>query len=211
MKKDEKIKTLPGFEHINHYWDPTRKVYAAKILPGQFYVSNQSEIIVTTLGSCISACIRDEAKQVGGMNHFMLPISKNSDFKPGNVGADDSSHRYGNFAMEALINEILKFGGRKSSLEVKVFGGGKILSNMSDIGKSNIEFVKEFLNTENLKIISSDVGNVWPRKVAYYPLTGKVMVKRIKSLKNNSLVNAEKQYISSLEHTPVTGDIELFD
>jgi chemotaxis protein CheD len=82
---------------------------------------------------------------------------------------------------------------------------------MSDIGKSNIEFVKEFLNTENLKIISSDVGNVWPRKVAYYPLTGKVMVKRIKSLKNNSLVNAEKQYISSLEHTPVTGDIELFD
>ena len=80
MKKDEKIKTLPGFEHINHYWDPTRKVYAAKILPGQFYVSNQSEIIVTTLGSCISACIRDEAKQVGGMNHFMLPISKNSDF-----------------------------------------------------------------------------------------------------------------------------------
>lgn len=202
---------LPGFEHINRYWDKHLKVPAAKILPGQFYVSNKGEMIVTVLGSCISACIRDPQRKIGGMNHFMLPTT-------GAGGSSDAwqkdvtslPSRYGEWAMEFLINEILKQGGNKKNLEVKIFGGGKILQNMTDIGERNIRFAKEFLANEGLKIDSQDVGDLCPRKVLYFSDSGKVKLKRLRSIHNDTIQAREKAYIQEINEEPAAGDIELF-
>lgn len=195
--------TLKGFERINRYWDKTRGLYGAKILPGEFYVTIHDELICTVLGSCISACIRDAKTGIGGMNHFMLPSTGESE----QIG---SANRYGNFAMENLINEILKNGGKRENLEVKIFGGGKILTNMTDVGLRNIQFVREYIHMENLKLVSENVGDVFPRKIAYFPASGKALMKRLKSLHNDTVVTRERKYLDDLEHTPIKSDIELF-
>ncbi len=200
-------KTLPGFESINRFWDRTREISTAKILPGEFYVTARNEAVVTVLGSCVSACIRDPVFGVGGMNHFMLP--KNAP----NGGWDKDggiSTRYGNVAMEQLINEILKNGGARKNLEVKIFGGGRILSQMTDIGLKNINFVRAFIKTEGLKLVSEDVGDICPRKVHYYPRSGKVLVKKLRSLHNDTVSAREQAYLRNLEAKPVDGEIDLF-
>jgi len=196
-------KPIKGFEKINRYWDKTRGIWGAKILPGEFYVTLHDEAISTVLGSCISACIRDKKLGVGGMNHFMLPSTGEAD----QIG---SANRYGNYAMENLINEILKNGGRRDNLEAKIFGGGKILTNMTDVGNKNINFVREYVTTEGIHVVSEDVGDVYPRKIIYFPATGKAMMKRLKSLHNETVVSRERNYQKDLEKTPVQSDIELF-
>lgn len=205
-EKDVKIeKCLAGFSHINRYWDKQNEIISAKILPGQFYVTKENEAIVTVLGSCISACIRDPLSGVGGMNHFMLPAD--------NSGKDtklSESARYGNFAMEMLINEILKNGGKKQNLEVKIFGGGKILRNMTDVGERNIEFAITYIKTEGLKLISSDVGSPHPRKVYYFPDSGRVRIKKLRKLHNDTVIERETDYMKDLVKKPVKSDIELF-
>jgi len=198
---------LPDFEHINRYWDRNNDVWAAKILPGEYYVSqNSKEVISTTLGSCVSACIRDKVLGIGGMNHFMLPLQ-------GQHGSDDwmdSATRYGSYAMEHLINDILKAGGNRKNLEVKLTGGGKIVANMSDVGLRNIEFALDYLKTENLSILSQDLGDVYPRKVLYFPESGRMLVKRLRSLHNETLLEREKSYQHELEVQPDSGGVELF-
>jgi len=197
-------KALKGFRSINRYWDKDRGIWGAKILPGEFYVTLHEEVIVTVLGSCISACIRDKKLGIGGMNHFMLPSS-------GDPSQLSGSNRYGNYAMENLINEILKNGGSRENLEAKIFGGGKILANMTDVGSRNIQFVEDYLKTENIQVVSEDIGDVCPRKVAYIPATGKAFMKRLRSLHNDTVVSRERDYLKDLEQTPVqSGDIELF-
>lgn len=200
---------LRGFAHINRYWDPRQGVYAAKILPGQFYVSCAGEMIVTVLGSCISACVRDRVAGIGGMNHFMLPVMREE--RRDTAPVSDSA-RYGNWAMEYLINEILKNGGRRENLEVKVFGGGKVLSNMNlmDVGAKNIDFVHRYLQSEGLRITSEDVGDIYPRKVLYFPDTGSVKVRKLKTTRNDVLVEREQQYAKSINARPAQGDVELF-
>jgi len=195
--------TLPGFEKISRFWDKERGIYGAKILPGEFYVTIKGESITTVLGSCISACIRDKKLGVGGMNHFMLPATTDD----GTLG---SANRYGNFAMENLINEILKNGGRRENLEVKIFGGGKILQNMTDVGERNIQFVREYLRIEGIPVVSEDVGDICPRKVIYFPSSGKALMKKLRSLHTESIVTREKSYMDGLEVKPDAGDIELF-
>ena len=202
-------KATPGFEGINRYWDKKMQVPAAKILPGELYVSTQGEMIVTVLGSCISACIRDRKLGIGGMNHFMLPMQgKHS----GNWGNDSASSatRYGNWAMEYLINAILKLGGNKKDFEVKVFGGGKVLANSTDVGRNNIEFVKEYLASEMLLTVSTDVGGEYPRKVLYFPDTGRVKMRRLIHVNNETINERENRYRKTLDNTPAEGDIELF-
>ena len=202
-------KCLRGFEHINRYWDKTNGIYAAKILPGEYYVTTNDEAVVTVLGSCVSACVRDKIFGIGGMNHFMLPANKNDDIS---VASASNAARYGNFAMEQMINDILKHGGVKENLEIKIFGGGKVLKNMStlDIGNKNIEFIREYIETEQLKLISEDVGDVFPRKVMYFPLTGRAKVKKLRSMHNNTIVERETTYLNKLDVKPVESDIELF-
>ncbi|GAB6039403.1 chemoreceptor glutamine deamidase CheD [Endothiovibrio diazotrophicus] len=203
---------LKGFGHINRYWDPLHDVYTAKILPGEYYVTLHEEAVVTVLGSCVSACVRDRVFGIGGMNHFMLPSSAVS---PGASDAWRSSDlsdstRYGNFAMEHLINDILKNGGRRENLEVKVFGGGRILAQMTDIGRRNIAFVHDYLHTEGLRLSAEDVGDIYPRKVYFFPTTGKVRVKKLRSLHNNTILARENAYLDALKQQPVEGEIELF-
>ncbi len=198
-------KCLPGFSQINRYWDKYNDIISAKILPGEFYVTKENEAIVTVLGSCISACIRDPQRGIGGMNHFMLPADN------GGSGKDISeSARYGNFAMEMLINEILKNGGEKNNLEVKIFGGGKILRNMTDVGERNIEFAISYVKTEGLNLLTSDVGSAHPRKVYYFPESGRVRVKKLRTLHNETVIERETDYMKDLVKKPVEGDIELF-
>lgn len=201
-------RALRGFEHINRYWDKIGNTIAAKILPGELYVTKIDEIITTVLGSCISACVRDPIAGVGGMNHFMLPISKDMSLLDDKTS---SSARYGNFAMEQLINEILKNGGQRHNLEVKLFGGGRVLANMTNVGKRNIEFALEYVQVEGLKLIAEDIGDIYPRKVQYHPLTGKARMKKLRSMHNRTVVDREKAYMQKIDQPEVVaGDIELF-
>ena len=201
---------LPGFEHVRRSWNATYGAYAARILPGEYYVTQSGEGVYTTLGSCISACIRDRVSGVGGMNHFMLPASGREEPSAWTATGLGAATRYGNYAMEHLINVILRNGGVRKNLEVKIFGGGRILENMTDVGKRNITFVRDYLKTESLTIVAEDVGDVFPRMVVYFPATGKAKVKRLRSLHNNVIVNQEKAYIDVISDQPVAGEIELF-
>lgn len=202
------------FEHINRYWDNVHGVWSAKILPGELYVSTHGEMISTVLGSCISVCIRDKNKGIGGMNHFMLP--QNTEFSSDNWGNNPatSASRYGNWAMEYLINAILKRGGEKKNFEVKVFGGGQMMAKMTDIGQKNILFVYQYLADEQMKIEASDVGDIYARKVLYFPDTGCVKVRRIKNVKNDTIIRRETEYEKqvSTDRVAKTNDnnIELF-
>jgi len=203
---------LPEFSHINHYWDRNREMVVAKILPGEFYMSAYPVVIATTLGSCVSACIWDTKNHIGGMNHFMLPLTDKEahEVNWGQRGEANDSTRYGNFAMEHLINMILKHGGEKCNLRAKVFGGGKVLKQMSNIGQKNIEFVLSYLKTEHIAIESSDLGAYLPRKVLFEPLTGKAFMKTIDNLHNDTIAERESDYRRRIDHLPAEGDVELF-
>lgn len=201
---------LDGFRGINRYWDKTNECYAAKILPGEYYVTLNDEAIVTVLGSCVSACIRDKVFGIGGMNHFMLPINKGED--PNSFGGTGISARFGNFAMEQMINDILKNGGRRENLEIKVFGGGRVLKNMStlDIGQKNIDFILQYIKDESLNLAAKDLGDIYPRKVIYFPASGRVRVKKLRSLHNNTIIEREANYSKEIAKEPVSGEIDLF-
>jgi chemotaxis protein CheD len=210
-------RVLPGYEHVKRYWDPTRNQYAAKILPGEYYVTVESEVITTVLGSCISACVRDPVFGVGGMNHFMLPQSSGREHDSWTDSLVSASARYGNVAMEHLITDIQKFGGVRENLEVKITGGGKVLAIMSDVGRRNIQFVREYIRTEGLRLLAEDVGDVYPRKVLYDPRTGRVQVKKLRTLHNDTIFKREEQYMTRLVEPPQRasqevfgGDVELF-
>jgi chemotaxis protein CheD len=198
---------LPDFEHVNRYWDKTQQIWAAKILPGEYYVTKTlGEAVATTLGSCVSACIRDKVLGIGGMNHFMLPVQS----EQGSNDWLDEATRYGNVAMEYLINSILKAGGNRKNLEAKVTGGGNVIANMSNIGLKNGLFVLDYLGREGIPILAHDLGEVHPRKVMYYPDSGRMRVKRLESMHNQTLIQREESYRHELEVQPDAGEIELF-
>ncbi len=201
---------LQGFEHVRRTWNDSQEFYSARILPGEYYVTRSDEAISTTLGSCIAACIRDRVSGIGGMNHFMLPASTGAESDSWKAAGLGIGTRYGNFAMEHLINGILRNGGLRQNLEVKIFGGGRILANMTDVGMRNIRFVREYLKMENLRLVAEDVGDTYPRMAIYFPASGKARVKRLRSLHNNVISIQEKRYVESIIEKPVAGDIELF-
>jgi len=205
----DKPSRLAGFEHINSYFDPRSSLQTIKLLPGEFYVTRNSEAIVTVLGSCVAACIRDPENGIGGMNHFMLPVLKDEN-KTWGGSIVDRVARFGNYAMEHLINTILSHGGLRENLEIKLFGGGRIISNMSDIGAENINFVFDYLRQEKLPVSANDVGGNNPRKVYYFPETGRVRIKKLRSLHNNTIVERETRYMHEIVNEPVTGDVDLF-
>lgn len=207
--RQEPSPALPGFERINRYWDPVNGLHAAKILPGEYYVTTNEEMVVTVLGSCISACIRDPLFGIGGMNHFMLPGDSS---QASQAWGDDAvaSTRFGIHAMECLINEILKHGGNRKNLEAKITGGGKILAQMTDIGARNIRFVQDFIRAEGLKLLAEDLGDIYPRKVYYFPHSGKLRVKKLRTLHNQTIIERETSYQRELTHQPAGGEVELF-
>jgi chemotaxis protein CheD len=196
-------------EHFatNIYYDRTFDCDAAKILPGEYYFTCKDMLIVTVLGSCVSACIRDRVTGIGGMNHFMLP-----DGGPDSDSPVSASMRYGTYAMEILINDLLKAGARRENLEAKVFGGGNVLRGFIaiNVGERNAQFVRDYLRAENIRVVAEDLKDIHPRKVYFFPRTGRVLVKKLRQLNNNTLVNREQDYASRLQTTPVAGDVELF-
>ncbi len=200
----------PGFESIVRYWDRRMNLPIAKIHPGDFYVTRKQEAIVTVLGSCVSACIRDPNNNVGGMNHFMLPGSEKNIDLDNSHGPSDAT-RYGSYAMEKLINQIIKMGGLKTRLEVKLFGGGRIISGLSNVGDNNVTFVRQFMSTEGLTIKAEDLLGDHPRKIIYEPFTGKVLVRRLRKMDERILLDEEKRYSGKITVEKVGGDVELFD
>lgn len=202
--------SIKGFDHVNRYLDRDHGIIAAKILPGEYYVTVENELITTVLGSCISACVRDKELGIGGMNHFMLPETTAEKMKQGSDALIGNATRYGNYAMEHLINTILSNGGKRKNLEVKVFGGGKIIPTLSDVGEKNVQFVLDYIDQEGLNLISKDLGDIYPRKVIYFPKTGKVGMKKIQDLHNDTIAQRERQYSRTIKELPVEGDVELF-
>jgi chemotaxis protein CheD len=189
------------------YFERAFERHAVKVLPGEFFVSADDIVLSTVLGSCISACIWDRTAGIGGMNHFMLPGADNGkDSDP--IGL---AGRYGVFAMEQLINELIKRGGRKLNFEAKLFGGGHVMRNFTtmNVGERNAGFVLEFLKTEGIRIASQDLLDVYPRRVVFFPNSGRALSKKLAQA-DASLVAAEQQYDASLKKRSTGGDVELF-
>ena len=191
-------------DDVMRYRDPQFKVPAAKLLPTQYRVVDDGTALVTVLGSCIAACVRDPLLQLGGMNHFMLP--------EGNVG-DGAPARYGSYAMELLINELLKRGASRRRLEAKVFGGANVLKGFTSnpVGTRNAEFVLAYLDAEQIPVVAEDLRGIHPRKVWFFPETGKVMVNRLPHAHEAEVVAAETAVRARLSKTPVSGGVELFE
>lgn len=201
-------RVLPGFEGIHRYWDHKHQLFSAKLLPGEYYVTGSGEIITTVLGSCVAACVRDKALRIGGMNHFMLPIYAH--FGIWENTDHNLATRYGNFAMEHLINAIMKQGGQRKNFEVKLFGGGSVLNTLMDIGDRNIQFVKDYMRTEGLRIVSEDLAGPYPRRLVYFPATGRALVKKLRSLDNDTIARREQRYSHILDEQPVRSEVDLF-
>lgn len=183
------------------FYDTHFKSEAVKVLPGEYYVDNQDLLILTTLGSCIAACLWDRNARVGGMNHFMLP-----------EGVGDSG-RYGSYAMELLINEMLKRGASRSGMEAKVFGGGQVVSGMTtmNVGERNTSFVLEYLKTERIPVVSKDVLDIYPRKVCFLPASGKAMVKRLAAASTDALVAQDRVAVErAIKSSSSGGSVDLF-
>ncbi|MGV7209789.1 chemoreceptor glutamine deamidase CheD [Oxalobacteraceae bacterium A2-2] len=190
----------------NVYYDRTFDCEAAKILPGEYYFTNKDMLIVTVLGSCVSACIRDRTTGLGGMNHFMLPDGG------GESGPASASARYGSYAMEILINDLLKAGAKRENMEAKVFGGGAVLKGFTaiNVGERNAAFVLNFLKTERIRVVAEDLNDIHPRKVYFFPRSGKVLVKKLMQSHNDTLAKREIEYASRLKKAPVGGEVDLF-
>jgi chemotaxis protein CheD len=200
---------LRGFEHITRYWDPNHDMFVAKIRPGEYYVTCSGEMITTTLGSCVAACIRDRVSGIAGINHFLLPDSTMNGRERWEGTPVSAAARYGNLAMELLINDILARGGSRQNLEIKVFGGATLLSMKINIGDCNTAFVKDYLQTESLRITAEDLGGLYSRKLLYYSATGRSLIKKLYQ-RNETVIQREKEYLEELAHKPINGKIDLF-
>ena len=200
---------LPQFEHIRRTWDADLGVPVAKLLPGDYYVTRHNEAIFTVLGSCVSACVRERKLGIGGMNHFMLPLDRSGGTSAWAENLVSSATRYGNVAMERLINDIMTLGGQRANLEFKVIGGGKVLDMSLDVGGRNAQFVREYLKTEGFLISAEDLGDSFARKVYYSPATGKVRVKRLTSTFNRAVFEREREFAPSNAQVE-SGSVELF-
>lgn len=188
------------------YYDRNFDIQAAKILPGEYYVTGRDMLIVTVLGSCVSACIRDPISKVGGMNHFMLPEHGGDPDSPLSTSA-----RYGAYAMEVLINNLLKMGAYRPHLEAKIFGAGRVLKGVTDVGKRNAHFAIEYLQRENIRIVKQDVGDIYPRKVYFFPHSGKVLVKSLRNMHNDTIITREVAYSKVINvDEQVSGGVDLF-
>lgn len=197
------LRARPRREHeASFYFQDTGFDRAAvKVLPGEYFVYDHDVAINTTLGSCVAACLHDPTSGMGGMNHFMLP-----------EGGNDAGGRFGAYAMELLINEMLKRGARKDRLQAKIFGGGQVMKSLARtyIGEKNVAFVRGFLSQEGIPVLASDVLGTWPRKVCLFPRSGQVLCKRLPATHAADYVQQEERYRTELVKAPGGGEVELF-
>ena len=194
-----------GGPHPANYIDTKFNMPAAKIGPGEVYATQRDMVIVTVLGSCVSACMRDPGANVGGMNHFMLPYHQGEP-----EGPLSESARYGAYAMELLVNHLLSLGARRERIQAKLFGAGRIVPGMSDVGARNAQFAIEYLKREHIPVIAQDFGRPEASKVYFFPRTGKVMVKRLRTLLNDTVLVRERVYAERLDSLAKAKPADLF-
>ncbi|MDH1009305.1 chemoreceptor glutamine deamidase CheD [Pseudomonas nicosulfuronedens] len=194
-----------ALDQPNRYYDPRFGMEAVKLLPGECYVTAEPLMLVTVLGSCVSVCLRDRSSGLGGMNHFMLPGDT------GVQGLLSNSGRYGVHAMDLLINGLMRRGAQRRYFEAKVFGGGSVLKNLSaDVGQRNVEFVLQYLEDEGIPLAAQDLLDVHPRKVYFFPGSGRVLVRKLRTLANDTVLQRERQYCQQLSRRERGGSIDLF-
>jgi len=205
VSRVDHLKSLPrspgeaSFFYSDHHF----QYDAVKVLPGEYFVSNEEIMIMTVLGSCISACIWDGRARAGGMNHFMLPDGEGG----------DGGGRYGSYAMELLINQMLKMGARRETMQAKIFGGAQVMAGFTsmNVGERNTKFVLDYLATERIPVVSQDVLDIHPRKVCFFPVSGKALVKRLAhSHPENLAVEERKGNAASVAKSTAGGSIDLF-
>jgi chemotaxis protein CheD len=201
----DQLKAVPrksgeaSFFYADHHF----QYDAVKVLPGEYFVSNEDLVIMTVLGSCIAACLWDGRARIGGMNHFMLPDGDTT----------DGSGRYGSYAMELLINEMIKLGARRESMQAKVFGGAQVMAGFTsmNVGERNTAFVMEYLSTERIPVVSQDVLDIHPRKVCFFPVTGKALVKRLAHSHPETLAVEERRGNAAfVAKSNAGGSVDLF-
>jgi chemotaxis protein CheD len=185
---------------MTRFWEPRLGAWQVQVMPGELYVTRDDEVITTILGSCVSACVRDARRGLGGMNHFLLPHAPASD-----TGA---SARYGVYALELLLNAVLRGGGLRPDLEVKVFGGGRVMEGGGDIGRGNIAFVRKFFADERIAVAAEDVGRDVARRLRFWPRTGRVQVMHMPMTAAARVIAAEAEAANQL--APAAGSVELF-
>jgi chemotaxis protein CheD len=186
------------FYHDHHF-----QYDAVKVLPGEYFVSPEDLVIMTVLGSCIAACLWDGRVRTGGMNHFMLPDGDSA----------DGFGRYGSYAMELLINEMLKKGARRETMQAKIFGGAQVMAGFTtmNVGERNTRFVIDYLATERIPVVSQDVLDIYPRKVCFFPVTGKALVKRLAHSHPETLaVEERKGNAAAVVKSTYGGSVDLF-
>jgi chemotaxis protein CheD len=207
------LQTLPEISHNKteansgrRFFDNAASVWMVKVFPGEFYVTKKpDEVVLTVLGSCVAACIRDPVLGIGGMNHFMLPSHTSGDW-----GGDLKSTRFGNFAMEKLINELIKAGCTRERMEIKVFGGANVTDSSNAVGSDNSAFVLKYLDAEGLRCSAQDLGGTLPRRINYYPSTGRVVRRLLGNNERNMVHREEHDYGKRLQKQQPAGEIELF-
>jgi chemotaxis protein CheD len=189
----------------NRYYDNTFEMEAIKLMPGEYYVTKRDMVLVTVLGSCVAACIRDRISGIGGMNHFMLP--ENREDSP-----VASATRYGTYAMELMINHLLKAGAKRNNLEAKLFGGGNVLRGftVTNVGVRNVDFAQQYLEKEKIRVVAESLLDIYPRKIYFFPNSGRVMMKKLHHPNNDTVIEREAEYSSRLKHADIQGDVEIF-
>jgi chemotaxis protein CheD len=189
------------------YFDRDFQIEAVKILPGQYYAATGHGAITTVLGSCVSTCLWDPLQRIGGMNHFMLPGDGESASSPVTASA-----RFGVYAMEVLINEMIHMGADRRRMVAKIFGGGRVLQGFDslDVGAKNCQFVIEFLATEGIPVVARDLLDVYARKLHFFPSTGKVQLKKLHILPNDTVQLREREYLSRLGNKTGGGEFDNF-
>jgi len=205
LDREEGTKGSGTPSRVAQYMDRHFNLPAARIGPGEVYATQRNMLIVTVLGSCVSACVRDPHAQVGGMNHFMLPYHEGE-----REGPVSESARYGAYAMEVLVNHLLALGARRERLEAKVFGAGRIVPGKSDIGARNAKFAVDYLERERIPVLARDFGRGEASKVYFFPHTGRVLVKRLQALRNDTVISRERDYAERLDERARAGPTDLF-
>lgn len=199
-----------GLDHLatHKFFDQKFKTAGVKVLPGEYYATKDNIMITTLLGSCISACLYDDKAKVGGLNHFLLPGEENS------ANLLSSSGRYGMFAMELLINHLMKLGATREHLKAKVFGGARVIKGMTsaNVGQHNVDFITLYLDQESIPISALSVLDIYPRKVNFFPSSGRVYVKQLTGHYDSELIAQEKKYQgqAQAEADQSGGEIDLF-
>ncbi|MEO1550217.1 MAG: chemoreceptor glutamine deamidase CheD [Pseudomonadota bacterium] len=198
--------TVAAQSAANRYFEAKVDAHVTSVLPGHFLVLNaKGEAVTTLLGSCVAACVRDTRTGIGGLNHFLLP-------EEDSMGQGGFPSRYGVYAMELLINEILKRGGKRETLEAKAFGGSRVIETTAEasVGNRNVSFVQEYLQSEGITLTASDLGGARARRVFYFPDTGRVIVQRLPIEESQKASRLDSQLRTHVKKSKPAGGVELF-